>query len=260
LYVGHAAKLEDVYIYICMWAGLICFWWARSWPAREIAGRGCVARRQVANVVSSRHMRNCQKMQRLYKSEGTRNKRRKPKEKKNKKRKFEVPCLPALSTISISPSILPPRSSLPPLRLLSPSLGFVQLRAQPRSLAPALLDPAAPISAISARTTQRSPPQLGARTALATPPPVSGGAAHSASTSGGTAGSPPSSRSEQHAPDGAVKGPALGAAPAAAAAASTPASDSTFLRLNNLDINGDDAPSSQAPTRLVCANMCLMGI
>ncbi|PWZ06864.1 Transcription factor-like protein DPB [Zea mays] len=102
----------------------------------------------------------------------------------------------------------------------------------------------------AAQTTQRSPPQLGARTALATPPPVSGGAAHSASTSGGTAGSPPSSRSEQHAPDGAVKGPALGAAPAAAAAASTPASDSTFLRLNNLDINGDDAPSSQAPTRL----------
>ncbi|AQL09611.1 Transcription factor-like protein DPB [Zea mays] len=99
----------------------------------------------------------------------------------------------------------------------------------------------------AAQTTQRSPPQLGARTALATPPPVSGGAAHSASTSGGTAGSPPSSRSEQHAPDGAVKGPALGTAPAAAAA-STPASDSTFLRLNNLDINGDDAPSSQAPT------------
>ncbi|NP_001150052.2 Transcription factor-like protein DPB [Zea mays] len=99
-----------------------------------------------------------------------------------------------------------------------------------------------------AQNTQRPPPltQAGARTALATPPAVSGGAAHSASTSGGSAGSPPSSRSEQHAPDGAAKGPALGAAPAAAA--STPASDSTFLRLNNLDINGDDAPSSQAPT------------
>ncbi|CAD6209593.1 unnamed protein product [Miscanthus lutarioriparius] len=101
-----------------------------------------------------------------------------------------------------------------------------------------------------AQATQRPPPpptQVGARTPVATPPPVSGGAAHSASTSGGSAGSPPSSRSEQHAPDGAGKGPALGAAPAAAAA-STPASDSTFLRLNNLDINGDDAPSSQAPT------------
>jgi len=104
-----------------------------------------------------------------------------------------------------------------------------------------------------AQATQRPPPppQVGARTALATPPPFSGGAAHSASTGGGSAGSPPSSRSEQHAPDGAGKGLALGAAPAAAAV-STPASDSTFLRLNNLDINGDDAPSSQAPTRLVC--------
>lgn len=103
-----------------------------------------------------------------------------------------------------------------------------------------------------AQGTQLPPPtQAGARTALATPPPVSGGAAHSASTSGGSAGSPPSSRSEQHAPDGAAgKGPSLGAVPTAAAAAavSTPASDSTFLRLNNLDINGDDAPSSQAPT------------
>ncbi|CAD6202105.1 unnamed protein product [Miscanthus lutarioriparius] len=100
-----------------------------------------------------------------------------------------------------------------------------------------------------AQATQRPPPppQVGARTALATPPPFSGGAAHSASTGGGSAGSPPSSRSEQHAPDGAGKGLALGAAPAAAAV-STPASDSTFLRLNNLDINGDDAPSSQAPT------------
>ncbi|RLN42581.1 transcription factor Dp-1 [Panicum miliaceum] len=91
---------------------------------------------------------------------------------------------------------------------------------------------------------QRPPPPVGARAALDTPP-VSAGAAHSASTSGGSAGSP-SSRSEQHAPDGAGKGAAPGAA--AAASASTPASESTFLRLNNLDINGDDAPSSQAPT------------
>ncbi|XP_072955190.1 transcription factor-like protein DPB [Typha angustifolia] len=56
-------------------------------------------------------------------------------------------------------------------------------------------------------------------------PPLSGG--QSASTSG-SAGSP-SSRSE----------------PAGAAAATTPASESTFVRLNNLDIHGDDAPSSQ---------------
>ncbi|XP_025798098.1 transcription factor-like protein DPB isoform X2 [Panicum hallii] len=91
---------------------------------------------------------------------------------------------------------------------------------------------------------QRPPPPVGARAALGTPP-VSAGAAYSASTSGGSAGSP-SSRSEQHAPDGGGKGAAPGAA--AAASASTPASESTFLRLNNLDINGDDAPSSQAPT------------
>jgi hypothetical protein len=36
---------------------------------------------------------------------------------------------------------------------------------------------------------------------------------------------------------------------AGAAAASTPISENTFLRLNDLDIHGDDAPSSQAPTR-----------
>ncbi|WVZ55500.1 hypothetical protein U9M48_006151 [Paspalum notatum var. saurae] len=96
-----------------------------------------------------------------------------------------------------------------------------------------------------AQAAQRQPPppppqQGGARAAGATTP-VSGGAAaaHSASTSGGSAGSP-SNRSDQHAPDGAGKG--------AAAASSTPASESTFLRLNNLDINGDDAPSSQPPT------------
>ncbi|XP_012704658.1 transcription factor-like protein DPB isoform X1 [Setaria italica] len=92
---------------------------------------------------------------------------------------------------------------------------------------------------------QLPPPPMGARAALGTLP-VSGGAAHSASTSGGSAGSP-SSRSEQNAPDGAGKGAAPGSA-AAAVAASTPASETTFLRLNNLDINGDDAPSSQAPT------------
>ncbi|XBI69914.1 transcription factor-like protein DPB [Triticum urartu] len=75
---------------------------------------------------------------------------------------------------------------------------------------------------------------------VGTPPPSSG-PAHSASTSGGSAGGSPSSRSEQQGPaaaNGAGPGPA----------ASTPASDGTaFLRLNNLDINGDDAPSSQAP-------------
>ncbi|CAN6307996.1 unnamed protein product [Urochloa humidicola] len=94
----------------------------------------------------------------------------------------------------------------------------------------------------AAHAAQLPPPQVGAPAALAMPP-VSGGPAHSASTSGGSAGSP-SSRSEQHAPDGAGKG----TAPGTAAAASTPVSESTFLRLNNLDINGDDAPSSQAPT------------
>ncbi|KAF8721266.1 hypothetical protein HU200_023193 [Digitaria exilis] len=94
----------------------------------------------------------------------------------------------------------------------------------------------------AAQASQHPPPPPGARAALGTPP-VSGGAAHSASTSGGSAGSP-SSRSDHHAPDGAGKGAAHGAA----VAASTPASENTFLRLNNLDINGDDAPSSQAPT------------
>ncbi|XP_062216775.1 transcription factor-like protein DPB [Phragmites australis] len=86
---------------------------------------------------------------------------------------------------------------------------------------------------------QRPLPPVGARASPGAPTP-------SASTSGGSAGSP-SSRSEQHAPDGAGKGAALAAA-GASASASTPVSESTFLRLNNLDINGDDAPSSQAPT------------
>nr|CAB3497057.1 unnamed protein product [Digitaria exilis] len=94
----------------------------------------------------------------------------------------------------------------------------------------------------AAQASQHPPPPPGARAAVGTPP-VSGGAAHSASTSGGSAGSP-SSRSDHHAPEGSGKGAAHGAA----ASASTPASESTFLRLNNLDINGDDAPSSQAPT------------
>ncbi|GJN30326.1 hypothetical protein PR202_gb18621 [Eleusine coracana subsp. coracana] len=91
---------------------------------------------------------------------------------------------------------------------------------------------------------QRPPLPVGARTSSGTPTPS--GAAHSASTSGGSAGSP-SSRSEHHAPDGAGKRAAM-AAPRPSASASTPASESTFLRLNTLDINGDDAPSSQAPT------------
>ncbi|KAM0822000.1 hypothetical protein ACQ4PT_071801 [Festuca glaucescens] len=88
----------------------------------------------------------------------------------------------------------------------------------------------------------------GARTPLGTPPPSS--AAHSASTSGGSAGSP-SSRSDHNGPSTAAAG--TGPPPAAAAAtASTPASDgTTSLRLNNLDINGDDAPSSQAPVSII---------
>jgi hypothetical protein len=188
-----------------------------------------------------------------------------------------VPGLAALSSISVSPSILrhhlptsPPfgccltcllLSSPSPCLRVSPALRLAPSLPDSRDLRAAMVSGAAPNpDGGGAQNTQRPPPltQAGARTALATPPAVSGGAAHSASTSGGSAGSPPSSRSEQHAPDGAAKGPALGAAPAAAA--STPASDSTFLRLNNLDINGDDAPSSQAPTRLVCGNLCRMGI
>ncbi|KAK3150505.1 hypothetical protein QOZ80_3AG0234060 [Eleusine coracana subsp. coracana] len=90
----------------------------------------------------------------------------------------------------------------------------------------------------------RPPLPVGARASSGTPTPS--GAAHSASTSGGSAGSP-SIRSEHHAPDGAGKGAAMAAA-RPSASASTPASESTFLRLNTLDINGDDAPSSQAPT------------
>ncbi|KAL5218511.1 hypothetical protein ABZP36_019195 [Zizania latifolia] len=88
---------------------------------------------------------------------------------------------------------------------------------------------------------QRPQQPAGARSPMATPAPSGG--AQSASTSGGSAGSP-SSRSEQH----ATAAFGIVEAPAAAAAASTPASESTFLRLNNLDIHGDDAPSSQAPT------------
>jgi transcription factor Dp-1 len=81
-----------------------------------------------------------------------------------------------------------------------------------------------------------------------TPPPSS--AAHSASTSGGSAGSP-SSRSDHQGPSAAGTGPAPAAA-AVATASTPPASDgATFLRLNSLDINGDDAPSSQAPVRFV---------
>ncbi|KAM0904800.1 hypothetical protein ACQ4PT_017792 [Festuca glaucescens] len=87
----------------------------------------------------------------------------------------------------------------------------------------------------------------GAGTPLGTPPPSS--AAHSASTSGGSAGSP--SRSDHNCLSTAAAG--TGPPPAATAAtASTPASDgTTSLRLNNLDINGDDAPSSQAPVSII---------
>ncbi|KAK1652885.1 hypothetical protein QYE76_070690 [Lolium multiflorum] len=86
----------------------------------------------------------------------------------------------------------------------------------------------------------------GAGTPLATPPPST--AAHSASTSGGSAGSP--SRSDHNGPSSAA---AAGTGPPpAAATASTPASDgTTSLRLNNLDINGDDAPSSQPPVSII---------
>ncbi|XP_047089463.1 transcription factor-like protein DPB [Lolium rigidum] len=84
----------------------------------------------------------------------------------------------------------------------------------------------------------------GAGTPLATPPP-----SHSASTSGGSAGSP--SRSDHNGPSSTVAG--TDPLPAAAAAtAYTPASDgTTSLRLNNLDINGDDAPSSQPPVSII---------
>ncbi|XP_051182914.1 transcription factor-like protein DPB [Lolium perenne] len=83
----------------------------------------------------------------------------------------------------------------------------------------------------------------GAGTPLATPPP-----SHSASTSGGSAGSP--SRSDHNGPSSTA---AAGTGPApAAVTASTPASDgTTSLLLNNLDINGDDAPSSQPPVSII---------
>jgi hypothetical protein len=65
---------------------------------------------------------------------------------------------------------------------------------------------------------------------------TSGGAAHSASTGGG--GGSPSDRG--------------GAAPSASASVSTPASESTVARrLNGLDLQGDDAPSSQPAARCV---------
>ncbi|XP_039138126.1 transcription factor-like protein DPB [Dioscorea cayenensis subsp. rotundata] len=67
----------------------------------------------------------------------------------------------------------------------------------------------------------------GTRPSWATASALSGG--HSASTSG-SAGSP-SSRSEP--------------AALASAAATTPVSENTFVRLNHLDIHGDDAGSSQ---------------
>ncbi|KAJ4784501.1 Transcription factor DP [Rhynchospora pubera] len=61
-------------------------------------------------------------------------------------------------------------------------------------------------------------------------PPISASGAHSASTSG-SAGSPPTHS----------------AAPAPPAM-TTPASDSTFVRLNNLDIHADEAPASSQAT------------
>lgn len=66
----------------------------------------------------------------------------------------------------------------------------------------------------------------------------SGGAAHSASTSGGGGGSP--------------SGHAASDRGAASASVSTPASESTVARrLNGLDLQGDDAPSSQPAVRFV---------
>uniref|UniRef100_A0A452YAZ5 Uncharacterized protein n=1 Tax=Aegilops tauschii subsp. strangulata TaxID=200361 RepID=A0A452YAZ5_AEGTS len=75
-------------------------------------------------------------------------------------------------------------------------------------------------------------------TAMVSSARSSGGMAHSASNSAGSAGSP----------SGGI-GPGNGVAAAAAttsASASTPASGSTVARrLNDLEIQGDDAPSSQ---------------
>ncbi|KAM0925252.1 hypothetical protein ACQ4PT_004319 [Festuca glaucescens] len=79
----------------------------------------------------------------------------------------------------------------------------------------------------------------------------SGGVAHSASNSAGSIGSP-SGRA----------GPSKGAAAAAAttsASVSTPASGSTVARrLNDLEIQGDDAPSSQPAARSVKSAVVLL--
>jgi transcription factor Dp-1 len=72
------------------------------------------------------------------------------------------------------------------------------------------------------------------------------GAAHSASTSGGGGGSE-GSPTGRAAPG--MQGGGSAATPAASASASTPASETTVARrLDGLDIQGDDAPSSQPAT------------
>uniref|UniRef100_A0A0E0M818 Uncharacterized protein n=1 Tax=Oryza punctata TaxID=4537 RepID=A0A0E0M818_ORYPU len=76
------------------------------------------------------------------------------------------------------------------------------------------------------------------------------GAAHSASTSGGGGGGSEGSPTGRAAPGmQGGGGGGGGATPAASASASTPASETTVARrLDGLDIQGDDAPSSQPAT------------
>jgi hypothetical protein len=151
--------------------------------------------------------------------------------------------VPARTTISFAPSIfacplfvflgfllLCSASPAPPF---PPQFRAPDSRRSPsQSMVSAVVDVPAEDGGGAPAVQRLPPPAVGVR--------ASSGAAHSASTSGGS--------SEQQAPDGADKGAAM-AAPGLSASASTPASESTFLRLNTLDINGDDAPSSQAPTR-----------
>uniref|UniRef100_A0A0D9Z266 E2F/DP family winged-helix DNA-binding domain-containing protein n=1 Tax=Oryza glumipatula TaxID=40148 RepID=A0A0D9Z266_9ORYZ len=166
-------------------------------------------------------------------------KRKKQKRKEEKRSSSPRLCPPSRRfLVSFSPSNLPPlcRFRVSALQLL-PNSGPRFARSRPPMVSGVAHRPDDD-GGRAASTFQRPPQPAGARPSLATPPPSGG--AQSASTSGGSAGSP-SSRSEQHVP--AAAGMAAGAA-----AASTPISENTFLRLNDLDIHGDDAPSSQAPT------------
>jgi hypothetical protein len=162
--------------------------------------------------------------------------------------------VPARTTISFAPSIfacplfvflgfllLCSASPAPPF---PPQFRAPDSRRSPsQSMVSAVVDVPAEDGGGAPAVQRLPPPAVGVR--------ASSGAAHSASTSGGS--------SEQQAPDGADKGAAM-AAPGPSASASTPASESTFLRLNTLDINGDDAPSSQAPTRFATPvfTVCLL--